>query len=232
MWALWIFEDVSHWGALDIWGRMGTIGRGVVVLLFLMSAWSIAVILDRWLAFRAARQESLRFVPLLAGALREAKLDEAILAAEHYRKSHLARVLTTGLLELKAYASGGQIPEHRLHATRRALERAEAIVHAEMERGLSTLATIGSIAPFVGLFGTVVGIMNAFLGIVKSQNPGLAAVSGGIAEALVTTAIGLFVAIPAVWMYNDFTARLRRFDVEMENVSGELVDEFLKRSLS
>ncbi len=124
----------------------------------------------------------------------------------------------------------GEIPGEQIEASRRALERAVAIVHAELERGLSTLATIGSTAPFVGLFGTVVGIINAFRQITEQKTTGLTAVSGGIAEALIATAIGLFVAIPAVWMYNSFTSRIKRFDVEMDNSSSELVDYFLKRS--
>src|SRR5256884_334928 len=106
----------------------------------------------------------------------------------------------------------------------------EAIVHAELKRGVSGLATIGSTAPFVGLFGTVVGIINAFQGISTEKSTGLGAVAGGISEALVTTAIGLFVAIPAVWMYNVFTSRIEAFDVEMGNSSSELIDYFLKRS--
>jgi biopolymer transport protein ExbB/biopolymer transport protein TolQ len=99
-----------------------------------------------------------------------------------------------------------------------------------MERGVSSLATIGSTAPFVGLFGTVVGIINAFKGISTEKSTGLGAVAGGISEALVTTAVGLFVAIPAVWMYNYFTNRVEAFDVEMGNSSSELVDYFLRRS--
>jgi biopolymer transport protein ExbB/biopolymer transport protein TolQ len=110
------------------------------------------------------------------------------------------------------------------------LERASAIVHAEMKRGLSGLATIGSTAPFVGLFGTVVGIINAFQGMSSSATTGLAAVAGGISEALVTTALGLFVAIPAVWMFNFFTSKVEAFDVEMDNSSSELIDYFVKRS--
>jgi biopolymer transport protein ExbB/biopolymer transport protein TolQ len=94
---------------------------------------------------------------------------------------------------------------------------------------LSGVATIGATAPFVGLFGTVVGIINAFRGIAASAATGLAAVAGGISEALVATAIGLFVAIPAVWMFNIFTSRVEAFDVEMDNSSSELVDYFVKR---
>ena len=103
-------------------------------------------------------------------------------------------------------------------------------MHAELKRGVSTLATIGSTGPFVGLFGTVIGIINAFKGISTEKSTGLGAVAGGISEALVTTAVGLFVAIPAVWMYNYFTNRVEAFDVEMGNSSSELIDYFLKRS--
>ena len=92
------------------------------------------------------------------------------------------------------------------------------------------MATIGSTAPFVGLFGTVVGIINAFKGISTEKSTGLGAVAGGISEALVATAIGLFVAIPAVWMYNYFATKLDAFDVEMDNSSSELIDYFLKRT--
>ncbi len=102
-------------------------------------------------------------------------------------------------------------------------------MRSELDRGISGLATIGSSAPFVGLFGTVVGIINAFKGISTEKSTGLGAVAGGISEALVATAIGLFVAIPAVWMFNYFNERLKAFDVEMSNSSSELIDYFLKR---
>ena len=135
-----------------------------------------------------------------------------------------------GLQEFQAHQVSTEIPGEEIEASKRALERAEAIVHAELKRGLSGLATIGSTAPFVGLFGTVVGIINAFQGISSEKSTGLAAVAGGISEALVTTAIGLFVAIPAVWMYNFFTSKVEAFDVEMDNSSSELIDYFLKRT--
>src|SRR6266581_1536876 len=111
----------------------------------------------------------------------------------------------------------------------RGLERSVAIVHAEMKRGLSALATIGSTAPFVGLFGTVIGILNAFKGIETNKATGLSAVAGGIAEALVTTAFGLLVAVPAVWAYNYFTNKVEAFDVEMDNSSMELINYFILR---
>jgi len=138
--------------------------------------------------------------------------------------------VVAGLQEFQAHQISSEIPGEEIEASKRALERAEAIVHAELKRGVSGLATIGSTAPFVGLFGTVVGIINAFKGIESSKSTGLGAVAGGISEALVTTAIGLFVAIPAVWMFNYFTNKIEAFDVEMGNSSSELIDYFLKRS--
>ena len=127
-------------------------------------------------------------------------------------------------------AASSTVPDEEvIEAAKRGLERSIAIVHAEMKRGLSGLATIGSTAPFVGLIGTVVGIINAFKGISSQKATGLSAVAGGISEALVTTAIGLFVAIPAVMAFNYFSNKVEAFDVEMDNSSSELVDYFLKR---
>jgi biopolymer transport protein ExbB/biopolymer transport protein TolQ len=195
-----------------------------------MSAYSIGIMIDRFLAYSAARKQSRQFAPAVAGALREGKLEEAIKIADRYKKSHLAKVVVAGLQEFKAHEAGADIPGEDIEASRRALERAEAITHAELKRGVSVLATIAASAPFVGLFGTVVGIINAFKGISTEKSTGLGAVAGGISEALVATAIGLFVAVPAVWAFNYFTSKLEGFDVEMGNSSSELVDYFLKRS--
>jgi biopolymer transport protein ExbB len=228
--AAWIYQESPiGWDPISLWKQMGILAKIVVVILFIMSGWSIGVMIDRWMAFSAARKQSRTFAPAVAGALREGKIDEAIRVAERNKKSHLAKVVTAGLQEFKAHSESTEIPGEVIEASRRALERAEAIVHAELKRGLGGLATIGSTAPFVGLFGTVVGILNAFKGISEQKATGLGAVAGGIAEALVATAIGLFVAIPAVWMYNYFTNRVEAFDVEMDNSSSELIDYFLKR---
>lgn len=232
---VWSFLLLQETGAVSfdlrgMWAQMGWLAKLVVVVLFIMSAWSIGVMIDRVLVFNAARKQSRLFAPAVAGALREGKLDEAIKIADRYKKSHLAKVVVAGLQEFRAHQMSSEIPGEEIEASKRALERAEAIVHSEMERGVSSLATIGSTSPFVGLFGTVVGIINAFKGISTEKSTGLGAVAGGISEALVTTAIGLFVAIPAVWMFNYFNNRIKGFDVEMGNSSSELIDYFLKRS--
>jgi len=215
---------------LTMWSQMGFLAKAVVLILFFMSAMSIGVMIDRLIAFNAAKTQSRQFAPAVAGALREGKLDEAIKIADRYKKSHLAKVVVAGLQEFKAHQMSTEISGETIEASKRALERAEAIVHAELKRGVSSLATIGSTGPFVGLFGTVVGIVNAFKGIASEKAAGLGAVAGGISEALVTTALGLFVAIPAVVMFNYFTNRVEAFDIEMNNSSSELLDYFIKRS--
>src|SRR3989441_6114042 len=232
VWSLYLLQEgqTVSWDPASLWRQMGPMAKAVVVGLFIMSAYSIGVMIDRLMAYSAARKQSRAFAPAVAGALREGKLDEAVKIADRFKKSHLAKVVVAGLQEFQAHQMSSEIPGEEIEASKRALERAEAIVHAELKRGISGLATIGSTAPFVGLFGTVVGIINAFKGISTEKSTGLGAVAGGISEALVTTALGLFVAIPAVWMFNFFTGRIEAFDVEMGNSSSELIDYFLKKS--
>src|SRR6202040_64101 len=218
LFAAWLLQEGSvGWDPISLWKQMGLLAKAVVIILFVMSGWSIGVMIDRAMAFSAARKQSRAFAPAVAGALRDGKIDEAIKVAERNKKSHLAKVVTAGLMEFRAHQESSDIPGETIEASKRALERTEAIVHAELKRGLGGLATIGSTAPFVGLFGTVMGILNAFKGIAAQKVTGLSAVAGGIAEALVTTALGLLVAVPAVWTFNYFTNRVEAFDVEMDN---------------
>jgi biopolymer transport protein ExbB/biopolymer transport protein TolQ len=231
VWSILLLQEAGAVGfdLRSMWNQMGWMAKAVVIILFIMSAYSIGVMIDRLILYNAARKQSRLFAPAVAGALREGKLDEAIKIADRYKKSHLAKVVVAGLQEFRAHELSSEIPGEIIEASSRALERAQAIVRSELDRGVSGLATIGSSAPFVGLFGTVVGIINAFKGISTEKSTGLGAVAGGISEALVATAIGLFVAIPAVWMFNYFNERLKAFDVEMSNSSSELVDYFIKR---
>ena len=152
--AAWIFQEAAvGWDPVSLWKQMGWLARIVVIILFIMSAWSIGVMIDRAMAFSAARKQSRAFAPAVAGALREGKIEEAIKVGERNKKSHLAKVVTAGLQEFKAHGDSADIPGEQIEASKRALERAEAITHAELKRGLGGLATIGSTAPFVGLLG-------------------------------------------------------------------------------
>ena len=213
----------------SMWAQMGTPAKVVVAILAIMSAWSIGVMIDRYIAFSQARKQSREFAPAVAGCLKEGKIEEAISVAEQNKRSHLAKVVEAGLQEFRAHGISTELAGEQIESSRRACERAEAIVNAELKRGLSGLATIGATAPFVGLFGTTVGIINAFAGMSSEKTSGLSAVAGGISEALVTTAFGLFVAVPAVWAYNWFTNKVEAFSIEMTNSSSELIDYFIKQ---
>jgi len=214
---------------MEMWEQMGVLAKLVVVILAIMSVWSIGVMIERMITYRKARKQSQEFAPAVAEALGKGNLDEAIELAEQYNKSHLAKVVHAGLQEFSAHKGEDVIPGETIDSSRRAIQRAQAIGVEDFKRGLGGLATIGATAPFVGLFGTTVGVINAFAGMSSGQDVGLAAVAGGISEALVATAIGLFVAIPAVWMYNYFTGKIESFIVEMDNSGSELVDYFLRR---
>src|SRR6201998_2643530 len=155
VWAFMLLQEAGApgWDFRHLWEQMGGLAKAVVIVMFLMSAWSIGVMIDRVIAFNAARKQSRQFAPAVAGALREGKLDEAIKIADRYGKSHLAKVVVAGLQEFRAHQMNSDISGEEIEASKRALERAEAIVHAELKKGVSSLATIGSTSPFLGLFG-------------------------------------------------------------------------------
>ena len=217
---------------VELWHSMTILAKSVAILLALMSVYSLTVAAERFLYYRKAKKQSVDFARLVTGFLKQDRLQEAIDSSKKYKQSHLARVLAAGLYEFQHDLQSGtaDTPGHDpIEAAERALEREALITTADMKKGLSGLATIGTTAPFIGLFGTVIGIINAFRGMAMSGSGGIAAVSTGIAEALITTALGLFVAIPAVWLFNIFMNKIERFQVEMSNGASELIDYFIKR---
>jgi biopolymer transport protein ExbB/TolQ len=218
----------GHFTMTEMIRNMGAVAIGVVIVLLLMSVYSIAIMVERYLTYSAAKKQSREFAPRVAQALKNDRIEEAINISDKHRKSHLAMVVSSGLQEFRAHDGSSDISGDEIEASKRALQRAIAIKTAEFRRGLSGLATIGSTAPFVGLFGTVFGIINAFQGMKNAETAGIAAVAGGISEALFTTALGLLVAVPAVWLFNYFTGKVDGFIVEMDNSASELVDYFIK----
>jgi biopolymer transport protein ExbB/biopolymer transport protein TolQ len=208
--------------------NLGWVALTVIVILLIMSMYSIAIMVERYLTYTAAKKQSREFAPRVAQALKNDRIEEAINISDKHKKSHLAMVVNAGLQEFRAHDQSSEISGDEIEASKRALQRAIAIKSAEFKRGLSGLATIGSTAPFVGLFGTVFGIINAFTGMKSAESAGIGAVAGGIAEALLTTALGLAVAVPAVWLFNYFTGKVDGFIIEMDNSASELIDYFLK----
>jgi biopolymer transport protein ExbB/TolQ len=220
---------------MAMWQQMGIVAKAVAFVLFFMSMWSFGVAIERIFTFTQARNQSKMYAPQVAKHLKDGRLKDAIAlsSSKNYRYSHLAKVVLAGLQEYQfQQESGGQglTREDLMDTVRRSIQRASALTASDLKKGVSALATIGSTAPFVGLLGTVVGVITAFQGIAASGSGGIGAVSAGIAEALVETALGLVVAIPAVWFYNYLTGRIEYFNVEMDNSSSELVDYFIKKT--
>jgi biopolymer transport protein ExbB len=221
---------------IEMFEQMGTVALAIAVVLFIMSFWSVGVAIERIYTFSQAKKQSKMYAPLVAKHLKDGRLKEAIALSSNkdYRYSHLAKVVLAGLQEYQFQqdSAGGATlnRDDLLDTVRRSIQRATALTSNDLKKGISSLATIGATAPFVGLLGTVVGVINAFVGIASSGSGGIGAVSAGIAEALVETALGLFVAIPAVWFYNYLTGRLEYFNVEMDNSSSELLDYFIRKT--
>ncbi len=222
---------------MSIWNEgahgMGLVALGVIVTLLLMSIASIAIMIERYWTFRRSVKESRRFARDVARLLHAGRAREAAecCRAEGVKRSYLARSLGPGIEEW--LANQDQEPavprEAALAAVKEAIHYSAALELADMKRRLPVLATIGATAPFVGLFGTTFGIIDAFQAIALTGSGGIGAVSAGIAEALITTAFGLVVAVPAVWAYNYFSGRLERFGVEIDRGGYELVS-FLSKS--
>lgn len=208
---------------------VSAVGLAVFVILFFLSVWSVGVSIERLIVFARARRQSVAFARVLAGQRRPDWLDEAVETARKYPHSHLARVVSVGLQTFRQKRARKALSKAEVReAVERSLERSAVATLGDLRRGIPGLATIATTAPFVGLLGTVIGIIHAFEDIAGAQGAGgFETVSQGIAEALVATALGLVVAIPAAWMFNYLSGRIDRLNAEMENSSSELLDFFL-----
>lgn len=213
---------------MDMWSSMGPVAKGIVFVLAIMSIYSLTVMVSKWWSLRKAQKETIKFAPEFSQFLEEDNLTEAIKLAESYKKSHVALVLGGALGEVKPLIQDGSVTVSDINSAERAVERNMLLEITNLKRGLAVLATVGATAPFVGLLGTTIGIINAFQGMSKSGSGGLAAIGGGISEALATTALGLLVAIPAVWAYNYFQTKIDNLTVEMTYVSKEMIDYLIK----
>jgi len=212
--------DIIH-----IFSHMGPLAIAIAAVLAIMAIASVGVVVERILSFRKSAKESREFAANAASLLDDWRVDEVIELSEKYKASTLAKLFsTTAERYLRAYEDleGGMTP---VELARNESDRRREALGAELRRGLGVLASVGSVAPFVGLLGTVVGIIGAFQGIAATGSGGLGAVSAGIAEALIETAFGLMVAIPAVLFFNYLTARVNAIELALARSAGELLDE-------
>jgi biopolymer transport protein ExbB len=214
---------VFNW--TEIWQHMGVPALIVAGVLLVMGVASLTVFVERLLALRRSRLTSERFAAAVGDDLPPSAIDRVLTDAHKYSGSHLARLVESGLATYRHAISNSDgsalTPAER---TRRHLERQVDELVADLKRGMPILASVGSVAPFVGLLGTVLGIISAFQGIAATGSGGLSSVSAGIAEALIETALGLGVAIPAVLAFNYLAASIARDELALTNAGGELVD--------
>jgi biopolymer transport protein ExbB/TolQ len=209
---------------LELWGTMGWFARGIIIVLLLMSVYVATVAIRKGLQLRRSKKATLRFSQLFSEALRESDFVMARQLIERYEDSHLAASLRRVFASAKFRGARGAFTAEEIAGVQRTAELGALEQVAQLRQGLGVLATTGATAPFVGLLGTVVGVVNAFSGMALAGGGGIAAISAGIAEALVATAIGLLVAIPAVWLYNYFTNRVEFISMELNYAAEELVD--------
>ena len=212
----------------DLLGHVGIFGGAVMVCLALLSVFSVAMIIDKHRRFRSASRQSEKFRAEFKKFLHGGGSQELIEAGQAHENSHVAQVVSAGIIEYDGVRQSGRDPVAALELVTSALRDSISETLIQLRRGLGFLATIGSTAPFIGLFGTVVGIINAFRSIAATGSGGMSVVSGGIAEALISTALGIFVAIPAVVAFNHFTGKVETFHVEMNRASSQLVNCLFK----
>ena len=209
-------------------GDVGPFGGAVMLCLAFLSIFSVGMIVDKHRRFRSASRQSELFKPVFKKFLRGGEVQELIDALRQHQNSHVAQVVSAGIHEYDGVRQSGGNPVASVELVTSTLRDSMSETLIQLKRGLGFLATIGSTAPFIGLFGTVVGIINAFQSIAATGSGGMSVVSGGIAEALVSTALGIFVALPAVVAFNHFTGKIETFHVEMNRASTQLVNCLFK----
>jgi biopolymer transport protein ExbB/TolQ len=221
-----------QFGLIEMWNAMGLLAKSVAIILIFLSILSIYFFIERNLVFAKARRKSKQVAPKLANMLKSGKSEEALSLAtkKEFKGSHLARVTAAGIHEFFEGKQANLSLEEQIETSARGMDRASTIFTQELKRGLSTLATIATSSPFIGLFGTIGGIINAFRGMALTGSGGIGAVAGGIAEALITTAFGIGVAIIALWCFNFLNSKVEVYGAEMSNTSSEVIDFFLRQA--
>ncbi|MCI0570262.1 MAG: MotA/TolQ/ExbB proton channel family protein [Myxococcaceae bacterium] len=209
---------------VKIVGHMGVFDKGILLVIVAMALASLIVFLERLIAFSRSRSQNRKFASVAAGLLSRDQHQELVTRSDAAKSSHLAQLIGSGM---KTYLSQRARPEGKVspvELTRRELVRKSEAVAADVRRGMSVLASVGSVAPFVGLLGTVMGIINSFQGMAREGSGGLGAVSSGISEALLVTAAGLVVAIPAVLAFNMLTTQSEKILLALDQARGEFLD--------
>ncbi|PTL79114.1 MotA/TolQ/ExbB proton channel family protein [Vitiosangium sp. GDMCC 1.1324] len=213
--------SATDFSLIGIWHHTGPFARGIIFALAIMSISSLVVMAERIVVFRKTRKDSRNFAAKMGAILAKGDLQQAANTNMGKEIGHLGRVIGSGLT---AYRISPSDKDVAVESVARALERQAQREVQSLKRGLGVLATVGSTAPFVGLLGTTMGIVNAFQLMAQAGSGGLGTISAGIAEALITTAFGLLVAIPAVMAYNFLSGWVDSRSVDISESSNEFLD--------
>jgi len=213
---------------LELWQSMGWFAKGIVFVLFGMSIFAASIAIRKGIELRRARRATLEFSGPFSKALEAEDFDQASGLVEKHKASHLAAAFRGVMQNLTLFGKDRRLSAIEISSIQRTIELNSLEQLANLRRGLGVLATIGSTAPFVGLLGTTMGVVNAFTGMATAGSGGLSAISAGIAEALITTAFGLLVAIPAVWLYNYFVNKIEYVGMEIQYAAKEFTDFMLR----
>ncbi len=221
-------EGASGFTLAEIWAHSGFIARTVIITLIVMFIGTIMVTIERLIAFRRARTQSIRLRNEIVGPLQQGDVSAALRIAQddQFKAGYLTNLLKSGLSELQ-----GGADKYALDNAKRAVAKAHTEELAKLQKGMTILATTGSTAPFVGLFGTTFGVINAFQGM-ASAGSGLASISAGISEALITTGVGIGVAVFGVWLFNYFNHRIAKVGDELNSSEADFLQWAAKLSQS
>ena len=225
----WAVEEAAPgFTMVDIWNHSGYLARAVIVMLFVMLLLSVVVFVERIWFFNTSRKQSMILAAQIVGPMKSGDIRGAVAMtrAEEFEKAYLATLLRAGLTEMDE-----RFDKHGIHNAERALDKAASEEISKLRRGMTILATTGSTAPFVGLFGTTFGVINAFQGM-ATQGSGLAGISAGISEALITTGVGIGVAVVGVWFFNYFNQRTEKVAEELASAHADFMDWAEKLLLS
>ncbi len=213
---------------LELWATMGWFAKGIVFLLFGMSIFAAAIAIRKAVELRRGKRATVRFSQPFSQALADENFEAAAGLVEKHKASHLAAAFRGVMENLMLFGKDRHLSAVEIASIQRTIELNSLEQLANLRRGLGVLATVGATAPFVGLLGTTMGVVNAFTGMAAAGSGGLSAISAGIAEALITTAFGLLVAIPAVWLYNYFVNKIEYVGMEIQYAAKEFTDFMLK----
>jgi biopolymer transport protein ExbB/TolQ len=210
---------------IEIWHNMGLLVRCVVALLTIQAICCVAVTIDRIVLLTRSSNRARMFAASVQAAMDAGAYDAVLADAAQHQDSHLASFLEAGLRTFLNRKAAGGDTSHAAELARRALERKGDAISRDLNRGMSMLASTGSTAPFVGLLGTVLGIINAFKMISATGSGGIGTIGAAIAEALIVTGYGLVVAIPSVLVFNGISTRIASYEAGLLNAGSELIDQ-------